>query len=232
MAEAKLTPAPPEFYDRAARIIERYHPHLVDARVEIMVRDSVRSGMNRNSAWAEVDTPNNEADKARFDFKLWFALESWGNLTELQRDALMDHELMHCGYDEDGEPWLAPHDIEEFYAILGRYGAWWPNGQEFANVASQLPDLGQEGTDEMAKMANYQRPQPGTHGSSGAYQAPMPGTHGSSGAAGNTAWADPALTPGGDFYEVDLGNGQVLQLSPASYRAVINAVLADMGTMA
>lgn len=45
-----------------------------------------------------------------------------------QIEALIFHELLHVGIDNEGnEPsyYVAPHDIEEFYSVINRYGENW-----------------------------------------------------------------------------------------------------------
>lgn len=40
--------------------------------------------------------------------------------------------------------------------------------------------------------------------------------------------ADPHVQPGGDFYPVDLGNGNIIVLCPACYKAAVQSILADL----
>ena len=46
-------------------------------------------------------------------------------LDEKQLDILMYHELLHVGMEDNGEPKIVPHDIEDFKCILDRYGLDW-----------------------------------------------------------------------------------------------------------
>ena len=45
--------------------------------------------------------------------------------TEEQLQILIFHELLHIGVNEDGECYIKPHDLEDFTAIIDRYGAHW-----------------------------------------------------------------------------------------------------------
>jgi hypothetical protein len=70
------------------------------------------------------------------DFILTIERDWWTSATDLQRNALVFHELCHCGHDTDKEGMLkftdegrpvytiVGHDIEEFDAVVARYGAW------------------------------------------------------------------------------------------------------------
>lgn len=69
---ADLRPAPPEFYERVNRLVDAYFPHLQGARIQIEVRAKALTG-NYSKAWGQVDTPDNDAEKAEFDFSMWFA---------------------------------------------------------------------------------------------------------------------------------------------------------------
>lgn len=77
------------------------------------------------------------------DRDFWFAIDDTG------REALMFHELMHADQatDQFGAPrfsketglpvWrIRGHDIEEFNAVVKRYGAWLPDIQSFISVVS------------------------------------------------------------------------------------------------
>lgn len=46
-------------------------------------------------------------------------------LTDDQKEILMYHELLHCGIKANGELYVVPHDIEEFDAIIEKYGLHW-----------------------------------------------------------------------------------------------------------
>lgn len=242
--DANLRPAPPEFMTRLKRLIDAYHPHLQEARIQVQVRDAVKVAVNRTSAWAQVDTPNNDAEKREFDFTMWYALEAWDALTDMQRDALMDHELTHCIWDDTGKPALSPHTIEEFDAILVRYGVWWPDAQGFVDAINNMPALdGPEGKNMPHATGGYHRPMrggssgsTGAGGSSGSTGAG--GSSGSTGAGGSSgstgarvAWTDPAIKAGDDFYTVALGNGEVLELCPDCFAAAAQSIFGDLLAM-
>lgn len=71
-----------------------------------------------------LDNPVEE--KGFFVITIWYS--AWRAYTPEQRMALVDHELAHCSFKEsaDGEilPAMRGHDVEEFYEIAERWGAW------------------------------------------------------------------------------------------------------------
>ncbi len=61
----------------------------------------------------------------------------WRLLTEAQREALVDHELMHCMVGKNG--WaLRGHDVEEVRDIIECHGFWKPDLQQFADAVEPL----------------------------------------------------------------------------------------------
>lgn len=46
-------------------------------------------------------------------------------MTDEQKRILIEHELLHVGADDNGEPQIVPHDVEEFRKIIEKYGIDW-----------------------------------------------------------------------------------------------------------
>lgn len=77
------------------------------------------------------------------DFLIVLSWDYWRDATAAQREILCFHELMHCSQEQDiygtpkftvdGTPkWaIKGHDIEEFDAVMLRYGAHSPDAQRF-----------------------------------------------------------------------------------------------------
>lgn len=72
----------------------------------------------------------------------------WEDVDELRREVLVFHECLHAGHMKDkygaprfnrqtGEPvvGLIPHDLEEFNAVVERYGAWKSDVRNFLDAA-------------------------------------------------------------------------------------------------
>lgn len=91
------------------------------------------------SASLEADRP---IDPAPF-FVMEISLDTWGKdvdgvrwgLSDEQRVALVDHELCHFSINEEGEPKLRSHTVEEFADVVKRHGLWKPDVEWFATVA-------------------------------------------------------------------------------------------------
>ncbi len=76
---------------------------------------------------------------AELDFVIEFNHEAWLELPPNAKIALVDHELAHLGLDDTGQYCLVPHDVEEFGAIVLRWGLWRPSLVTFGHaVANQL----------------------------------------------------------------------------------------------
>lgn len=81
-----------------------------------------------------------------YDFVIILRKDFWDDpcVTDLQRRALLDHELCHASItlDDQGEPLqdergrtvyrIRRHDLEEFAAIAERYGCWKKDLEQFA----------------------------------------------------------------------------------------------------
>ena len=64
----------------------------------------------------------------RYDFFITVYESNIIDFTEEQIEILIEHELRHVGLDVSGkEPkyYIVPHDIEEFWDIINKYGLHW-----------------------------------------------------------------------------------------------------------
>jgi hypothetical protein len=103
-----------------------------------------------------------------FDFVIILRPDFWHHpkANDIQRRALLDHELMHAAvkYDDDGEPVtdsrgrtvyrIRKHDLEEFRDIVVRYGCYKSDIEAFASALLRAPkykDLLDEAESEDAK---------------------------------------------------------------------------------
>lgn len=59
-----------------------------------------------------------------YDFAVTISKPIWDRLTDRQREALVYHELLHCGRDAKGKCRIVPHDVEEFELVVKHYGLW------------------------------------------------------------------------------------------------------------
>lgn len=61
----------------------------------------------------------------RYDAAITINATVWAVLSEVQRNALMLHELCHLGENPDsGKLETVPHDVEEFGFVVATYGQW------------------------------------------------------------------------------------------------------------
>ena len=66
-----------------------------------------------------------------YDFTVTVFEPNCERLTDEQLRILLLHELMHIGVNVDGNEasfFVDPHDVEDFRAIIDRYGLDWANG--------------------------------------------------------------------------------------------------------
>lgn len=147
----------PEVKTIADRLIKDVdeHKNLAHVRIEYVWRDKHAKskgrtvlaaarkigGINAFLAGSSAGLADDEANEPLFVIEV--AADTWQRLTDDQRKALVDHELMHLivEFDQDGEPKLAMrgHDLEEFAAIVRRHGLWKSDVIAFGSeVAEQL----------------------------------------------------------------------------------------------
>lgn len=138
--------APQPVIDLAKRIIERYHPHLVTARIAFIMRSEAPESngkvtlgkAKKVSAELQVHIP--------YEFIIWLARDKYIALSALQREALIDHELSHCEWDGDTAR-IKGHDVEEFAHIIERYGFWWPSSDRVEMAVQAALPLPKEPTE-------------------------------------------------------------------------------------
>lgn len=85
-----------QVYDMAKGLIEKYHPHLVEAKIALLFSDKRKSSGNRLVLGVCKRVSNDDKVLSGYDFKIILSAEDWGELTSKERQALLDHELSHC----------------------------------------------------------------------------------------------------------------------------------------
>jgi len=137
-AEAELV----ETYAR--RLIPHYHPELATARIKYIY---VNEGSKRagKSVLGKVRKVSGALEfLLQQDFIVEVALNTWNDLTEQHRTALVDHLLERCFGEEDEKnggamKWsVREPDVQEFSAILQRHGAWTEDLQSFVSIAKMV----------------------------------------------------------------------------------------------
>jgi hypothetical protein len=126
-------------------LISKFHTHLATAKMCYLFRTKARSKGTK----VVLGTAGRLSDKikalADFDFIIEIGYDEWRNLNVTQKQALVDHELCHCGGEEDpqtgGMKWgLLQHDLEEFREIVGRYGFWKTDIKDFVQSVKKDPE--------------------------------------------------------------------------------------------
>ena len=93
----------------------------------------------RNGKWSKYGTISRVSEAQRkagidADYILTLSATAWESFHTKQKKALVDHELAHMVLKETkkGTQYkLKHHDVEEFCAIVKRYGEWSPNLTRF-----------------------------------------------------------------------------------------------------
>lgn len=123
--------APPEIMSIVGRLIAAHFPHLATARLVVMVRQQAETADDEEGKVTVAAAGVNSEGKsvAPFDYLIWFALDAWQLMNDGDHEALVYHELKHCGRDATGRPELTPHDAGIFDSEIERYGLWWQDAQ-------------------------------------------------------------------------------------------------------
>lgn len=107
----------------ARTLIDDYHSDLEDAKIGFVFRSEASS----SGGFSVLGHASKVSGQLRalldFDFIIWLAKDVYERMDENYRMALIDHELCHCTII-DGEAKMVHHDVEEFKAVIGRWGLW------------------------------------------------------------------------------------------------------------
>ena len=129
----------------AQRIIPMYHPELATARIKYIYVDKGGTKSGRPVPGKIKKITGSLEYLLDCDFLFEVALDQWNELTDRQRQALIDHLLERCTGEEDESTgdmkWVVREpDVNEFAAILRRHGAWNDDLSTFATVAKEIDD--------------------------------------------------------------------------------------------
>ena len=120
--------APDEVISNAKKLIEEFHPWLFRANIAFVMKSDKKFKIKPYQKWANCSKiPQKFEAFLDYDFLIWIQEEIWEKLSEDAKTALIDHELSHCGYNENDIPILIPHDFEEFSDVIQRHGLWRPS---------------------------------------------------------------------------------------------------------
>lgn len=112
-------------------IREKKFPYLQGCRIAWLASDKAKKSKNK-IIFAETKRFDNEKLSWTKDHEYDFTITVYEPNCEYyyfddeKLAILLEHELMHVGYDIDTEKcFIIPHDAEEFKAIIREYGIDW-----------------------------------------------------------------------------------------------------------
>lgn len=119
-----------ELSDMAQEIIETAMPRLIGCPIVYMTSDKPKKSGNM-IIYADAEKATDKwSALTGVNFVITFYKDAEG-LTQKARHILMEHELMHIGWDPDeGTKKIIPHDVQDFAAILNKYGMDWHQVQQ------------------------------------------------------------------------------------------------------
>jgi hypothetical protein len=134
-----------------AVLVDAIHTPLRSARIGYLFRE--KNHRRDTSVWAQARKVTGKlAHYSELDLLIEVNWLRWNTLQAGQKLALIDHELQHFAHnvDEKGDDVyaLVSHDIEEFTAIVRRWGGWRRELQKFATaleMGTQLELFGELG---------------------------------------------------------------------------------------
>lgn len=157
MARTFWEPAP-EVATIAVRLIGDHHLHLAGVPIVYVFRSVAATSHGRvvlgkarrvtglNAflvalASGELDDVDDLEETDHTFFVMEIARDHWEPATDLQRKALVDHELCHFDVDDETRALrIRGHDLEEFRAVVARHGLWREDLEAFAGVCATVAD--------------------------------------------------------------------------------------------
>ncbi len=137
--------APKTVIEMAKRIIANDHPELMTASIAFVMKSEGEDDQGRSrfkikphQTWAKAAKIPAKYDALMdFQFLIWIQEEIWDRLDYHQQEALIDHEMCHCGFNDNDAPSMIPHDFEEFSCVIERHGLWRKSLLEMGKAAQQ-----------------------------------------------------------------------------------------------
>lgn len=135
-----------EMIERTERIATANHERLRGRKIAVIMQDEADNRKGKLTlGWASL--PSNRLRPLLnddYDFVICFARKEWDRMDNSQKDAVVDHELCHCGIDDNLKPYLKDHDYEEFALVFQRHGYWRKNTMERAFQQMALLSISNE----------------------------------------------------------------------------------------
>ena len=106
------------------RVRERLFPQLQGVRIAWLVSDKAKKNGNKLIFADCRKTTAQYLWCCDYDFMITVYEPNVDYMNDQQIEILLEHELMHVGWKDDG-PCIIPHDAEEFTEIIRKYGIDW-----------------------------------------------------------------------------------------------------------
>lgn len=122
----------PEYEERAERVISE-HSDLAwieneGVRIAYLASDKEKKSHRRPVCGQCVKVTNLFKALTPYDFLIVIYEVNTEGFTDEEMDILLYHELLHIGMYDKGEYTTNPHDINDFDAIVRKYGLFWAEG--------------------------------------------------------------------------------------------------------
>ena len=145
----------------AENLIKEHHENLKVLKIAYEFRDEAAISNGKVVAGKCIRVDDRNLTLHGYDVIIELAKDVWSEATNKYQTAIMDHELSHIGirFEEDGEPsrdpssnrikvFLRHHDIEEFAAVLERYGDYHADLREFLKAFERSKNKEEEDADK------------------------------------------------------------------------------------
>ena len=117
----------PELRTLGNKIIKDKFPWIREQKISIgYCYSDLEKKKGKGRVYADIrKVPGIYKTWLRYDFVICFYEPNTMLMDENQLEILMEHELRHIGITDNGELVIEPHDIEDFRAIVDKYGLDW-----------------------------------------------------------------------------------------------------------
>lgn len=138
MSEITWSEAPQSVLSTAQDLINQYHPWLTTARIAFVMRSESQKHGERYIVGQATKIADKMKPHFEFDFLIWLSEQDYTSMDSARREALIDHELCHCGYSLKSGTWtIREHDIQEFGVIIQRHGLWTSELMQMGEIIDQ-----------------------------------------------------------------------------------------------
>lgn len=140
----------------ADEIVRSHHPDIAPEMIRWVLRDPPATSKGREVMGTARAISARE--RAVYGLGELFVVElsrsDADSLTPRGLRALIDHELCHCQVDIDPEteeptPRIVAHDVEEFFDVIARHGAWNDDVKQAGQQLQLFEDEGVRPADEI-----------------------------------------------------------------------------------